>query len=199
MRKYGCRNALEKFRKPTKKSEIIDYLKKIKNRNLQNFAYIQYMTGLRISELCNLMWTNVKLDKNYINTVNRKGGKDRIVYLTKDATEYLKKLKGEQKTESEYIFPGKSKGGLSINTVHKWIERERKDGNLDYEFTPHKLRHTYASELYNTTKNIAIVRDQLGHDNIYTTSIYIHTNDKERKNIILNINEPLGDNGNNEY
>ena len=49
--------------------------------------------------------------------------------------------------------------------------------------TPHKLRHSYASELYTRSKNLRVVQENLGHSSIRTTEIYLHTDVKERKKV----------------
>jgi site-specific recombinase XerC len=49
--------------------------------------------------------------------------------------------------------------------------------------TPHKLRHSYASELYSRSKNLRVVQENLGHSSIKTTEIYLHTDVEERKKV----------------
>jgi integrase/recombinase XerC/integrase/recombinase XerD len=49
--------------------------------------------------------------------------------------------------------------------------------------TPHKLRHSYASELYTRSHNLRVVQENLGHSSLKTTEIYLHTDLDERKKV----------------
>ena len=49
--------------------------------------------------------------------------------------------------------------------------------------TPHKIRHSYASELFKRSKNLRVVRENLGHTSIKTTEIYLHTDIDERRQV----------------
>ena len=49
--------------------------------------------------------------------------------------------------------------------------------------TPHKIRHSYASELYKRSKNLRVVQENLGHTSIKTTEIYLHTDIDERRQV----------------
>jgi len=57
------------------------------------------------------------------------------------------------------------------------------------KITPHKLRHTFASMIYQKTKDIRIIQDLLGHANISTTQIYTHTDIQQKKEAIEELPE----------
>ena len=56
------------------------------------------------------------------------------------------------------------------------IERSMKKAGLSHEYTPHKLRHTFATQLLHNGGNLLEIKELLGHAQLSTTSIYTHTN-----------------------
>lgn len=162
-------------------------------------------TGLRRGELLALEWKNINLVKGFINVcqtlVAVKGGqairnttktnKDRIVPLCEQSIKVLEEIHTRDSSEG-FLF--KSKGSeqpLPLRSYHDkykqfFAEQRKKYPDLPY-VTPHKLRHTYASYLLQNGADIETVRMLLGHTDISTTQIYIHSNYKQMQEATDNL------------
>lgn len=146
---------------------------------------LAYNLGLRISELCALKWSDVGED--FIIVRRGKGGKPRTVFFgdaTKKLFDELKKsFSNVRKNKiSEHLFIGQ-RGPLTRGAVHLrfryWLQRT----DLPETLTFHSLRHGFATRLLDGGVPIASVRDQLGHANIATTSLYLHLTEAARDKI----------------
>jgi integrase/recombinase XerC/integrase/recombinase XerD len=74
------------------------------------------------------------------------------------------------------LFYGQQKKGISPRTIQHIFKKYAPSG-----ITPHKIRHSYASELYRRSKNLRVVQENLGHASIKTTEVYLHTDLDERR------------------
>lgn len=145
----------------------------------RNYAIIATMlfTGIRANELLNLKITDVNLVSERIFIHAGKGRKDRYVPVHRTLRvileSYIKERQRWHKT-SEYFFTGaQSNEPLAykhLSTVCKKISQ-----STGFKFTPHTLRHTCATEMLNQKLDIFKVSTILGHNDIKTTAIYLHT------------------------
>lgn len=158
---------------------------------------LELWTGLRRGELLALEWDNINLDKGFINVCqtvvsgkggqfirkSTKGNKDRIVPLCNESLKILFDIKQYDSAEG-FLF--KAKGAerpMGFRTYHDryrayFNEQQAKHPDLPY-MTPHKLRHTYASYMLQNGADIETVKMLLGHSDISTTALYVHSNYKQ--------------------
>ncbi|GAA5096314.1 site-specific tyrosine recombinase XerD [Bartonella acomydis] len=146
---------------------------------LQLLMEMLYATGLRISELVSLPVQAVR-GKGYSFLVRGKGKKERMVLLSKKAHQVLSQwldLRDQGKdAASPYLFPAHSKTGYIARQV---VARELKGlairaGIKSDSFSPHVLRHAFASHLLQNGADLRAVQHLLGHSDIATTQIYTH-------------------------
>ena len=139
------------------------------NRNHLIFK-IFIQTGIRLNELTNIKISKIDFSDRSMKVLG-KGNKERTVYLSPNISESIKKY--VENSDREYLFEGKSNGHISNRTVQKIIsEMYKKVGAEGY--TVHSLRHTYATVLYDYTKDILLVEQALGHATLLATQIYVH-------------------------
>lgn len=128
-----------------------------------------YGAGLRISELCQLAWTDVDFARGLLKVLG-KGRKERLCPCGEVA---LKKLRAWQKlvatAGSGPIFPR-----LSPRTVQLMLKETLRAAELPLNLTPHKLRHTFATHLVGRGANLRAVQELMGHKSLTTTQIYAH-------------------------
>jgi len=158
--------------------------------NFRNKAMLElmYATGLRISELINLKMSNIDLDLNLIKTIG-KGSKERIIPVGDYATEYLKEYIYNyrpsfiRKNNSEYLFLNRSGNKMSRQMFFKIIQKLALEKNIKTKFSPHTLRHSFATHMLEYGADLRTIQELLGHSNISTTQIYTHlSTDKLREN-----------------
>lgn len=145
---------------------------------------VLFSTGLRVSEMAALNRDHVNINSGEFG-VSGKGGKVRVVFLTKDAKEWLKKYLEKRSDNYRPLFIRYSgpKGKdeltderlrLSVRSIERLIERYRKKAGITFRIGPHMLRHSFATDLLNAGADLRSVQEMLGHKNLSTTQIYTH-------------------------
>ena len=134
-----------------------------------------YATGVRVSELCNINIEDIDFEEHTIR-IRGKGDKIRIVFVDDDTLEAIRKFTGNQIVGP--LFVGQQGKNISPRAIQHIFRHYAPEG-----ITPHKIRHSYASELYRRSKNLRVVQENLGHTSIKTTEIYLHTDIDERRQV----------------
>ncbi|MBQ3571705.1 MAG: tyrosine-type recombinase/integrase [Clostridia bacterium] len=150
-------------------------------------------TGIRISELVGLNVDDLFMDSNSF-VVTRKGGNRTILYFTdevRDAIlnwlEYRAKIK-ELDTDEKALFLSLRNRRISVRNVQILVEKYAKIVTPLKKITPHKLRSTFGTNLYQETGDIYVVADFLGHRDINTTKKhYAAMSDDLRRNAIKKV------------
>lgn len=142
--------------------------------------------GLRLSELVGLNVTDVNLS-NKTMLVTGKGNKQRMIYLNKacltSIEDYLKvrpanQLKGDDK---KALFISRLNKRMGRQAVQLMVYHYLKEIGLDGQhYSVHKLRHTAATLMYqHGDVDVLILKEMLGHENLSTTEIYTHIDNKQ--------------------
>ncbi len=144
-------------------------------KNQRDITIIQLLlnTGLRVSELCNLMWSDLKITsrKGKLTIRSGKGGKRREIPLNKDARKALKDLGYSQNQgKMQAIFMGQ-RGPMTSRGVESMFRKYVAHTELD-EVTPHKLRHSFCKNLIDAGVSLEKVALLAGHENLETTRLY---------------------------
>jgi site-specific recombinase XerD len=155
-----------------------------------------FSTGLRVSELANLLKEDVNLTRDEFS-IEGKGGKRRVVFLSEQAKHWIKKYLGLRKDMNPYLFVSHDKrtapkkksakesqyDPLTTRSMQRIVKKYAKMAGITKPVSPHTLRHSYATDLLQNGADIRSVQAMLGHSSITTTQIYTHITDKELKNI----------------
>lgn len=160
-------------------------------KSLRDKAILEtlFATGLRVSELCKLNRDSVNLERGEFS-IKGKGGKIRLVFLSDEAKEAIKKYLAKRTDIEEPLFVTfkKSKnyevlGRITPRSVQRLINFYSKKAGIVRKVTPHTLRHLFATDLLQNGADLRSVQMLLGHSNISTTQVYTHLTDKELKEI----------------
>ena len=154
---------------------------------------VLFSTGLRVSELVALDRDKVNLDTGEFGVIG-KGGKARVVFLTKQAIEWLQKYLERRGDPYRPLFLRYSgpkppseltdeKRRLSVRSIERLVEKYRKKAGLLKQIGPHILRHSFATDLLSNGADLRSVQEMLGHKNIATTQIYTHVTNMRLKEI----------------
>ena len=198
--KYISINPMEYIDLPKLKKTLpsvlsIDEVDKLLDVNLntmydyRNKAMLElmYATGLRVSELINLKTNDVDLDNCIVRTLG-KGSKERIIPFGDYALEALKKYiiiyrnQFFKKEINDYLFLNNHGKQLTRQGFFKMLENLAKEKNIKTEFSPHTLRHSFATHLLNGGADLRSIQEMLGHSNLSTTQIYTHISRQELHN-----------------
>ena len=121
------------------------------------------LTGARASEILNITLNDLSTDSVVIHGL--KNSDDREIPLPSDLIQKLK----DQASRSK-VFD------ISYQRLNQIWQKYRPNGK-----TFHSLRHSYAMRLYNTTKDLLLVQQALGHRAIQNTTVYARASDSQNK------------------
>lgn len=164
---------------------------------LRDYAMLRvlYSTGLRISELVNLDRDQVNLETKEFRVLG-KGGKYRIVFLSEEAAAAVGGYWAARMDELKPVFITHGRGKeaaakmsknenkrIGCTMVQFLIRNYARKAGLVKKVTPHKLRHSFATELLRNGADIRSVQEMLGHSSITTTQIYTHLTNRRLKEV----------------
>jgi site-specific recombinase XerD len=159
-----------------------------------------FSTGLRVSEL-------VSLDRHQVNleslefSVMGKGRKVRVVFMTDDAADAIRRYLGVRKDRFKPLFiryrghaggeessPGRAAldgdgWRLSARSVERLVAKYVREAGLGIKATPHTLRHSFATDLLFNGADLRSVQEMLGHANLATTQIYTHVTNPQLRSV----------------
>jgi integrase/recombinase XerD len=156
---------------------------------------LMYATGVRISELINLEYSNIDLNRSLIKVMG-KGEKERMIPFGDDALTWLInyiefRRKNNLSLNSRDFFI--SQQGKKITRQAFWhrIKIYLKVSGLSMDVSPHTLRHAFATHLLNNGADLRSVQMLLGHSDLSTTQIYTHIA-KQRLSDMVKQHHPRG-------
>lgn len=188
-------NPTEKVEMPKLKQSLPTVLSKEEIDNLLNIELndkydyrdkamleLMYATGMRISELINITIENINI-KNSCVIVNGKGNKERKIPFDDVTTYYLEKYINEYRKEfikkpNNYLFLNCFGEKISRQSFFKTIKALAIKKNIHKNFSPHTLRHSFATHMVENGADLRSVQILLGHSDISTTQIYTNISNK---------------------
>jgi integrase/recombinase XerD len=147
---------------------------------------LMYATGLRVSEVVNIKMSDLDVSNAVLRTMG-KGSKERILPLGDFALEFISlyinnyRVKFIKKSYSEYLFLNSRGDKLTRQAVFKILRNIAKETNVLKEFSPHTLRHSFASHILSYGADLRSIQELLGHSDISTTQVYTHISNEKLK------------------
>jgi site-specific recombinase XerD len=180
------RDRIIKFLSPEELKRLFEVVDSKEEMGLRDRTILEvlFSTGLRVSELVALNREQANVQSGEFGVVG-KGGKGRVVFLSKHAREWLSLYLAKRSDPYRPLFIRYSgpKGGqeltdeklrLSARSIERMIDKYRKMAGITLRIGPHMLRHSYATDLLQHGADLRSVQEMLGHKNIATTQIYTH-------------------------
>lgn len=178
----GIENGSDKISKHQKK-----YLDKTRLRDLA-ITTLLLGTGIRISECVGLDIQDVNFKDNSIK-ITRKGGNEQIVFFNNEVQYVLEDYLHEQrlnlipeKGSEDALFLSLKNNRISVDAIEKMIVKYARMYVPHKRITPHKLRSTFGTQLYQETGDLYLVAETLGHSSVDTSKKYASM--KERKRLV---------------
>ncbi|WP_420849304.1 site-specific tyrosine recombinase XerD [Pseudidiomarina insulisalsae] len=139
---------------------------------------VLYATGLRVSELTGLTFTQVSTQQELVRIVG-KGNKERLVPLGETALEWLQLYLEQGRPQltsqaSDFVFVTRRGGPLTRQAFWHRIKFYAKVADIRSHLSPHTLRHAFATHLLNHGADLRVLQMLLGHSDLSTTQIYTH-------------------------
>jgi integrase/recombinase XerC len=139
-----------------------------------------YSTGLRVGELVNLDLEDLDLNGRLIRVRRGKGGKDRLAPFGEPAAEalgaWLARRGGwfDPARSGPALFLGRRGGRLNDRQVRRVLDARLDRRGLDGRYSPHSLRHSFATHLLSAGADLKAIQEMLGHSSLATTEKYTH-------------------------
>ena len=154
---------------------------------IRNKAILEllYSSGIRIGELAGIKLSNINLKSGLIKVLGKRS-KTRIIpigkYAQKSISDYLKVRTSLLKRKSEKIlFLSINGNPLSPDELRYIINKYLKIIEKSKRYSPHAIRHTFATHLLDHGADLRSVQELLGHSNLTSTEVYTHTSIKKLK------------------
>lgn len=195
-------NPFETLSSPKKKKKLPEFLsekeindfldsnrKRKDRRRLRDQAVLEllFASGLRASELISRRIKDRDRERRLIH-VHGKGKKDRRVPFSRiclDAiTKYEKELRPSllgKKEENGILFLNSRGEPLTERGLEYLVSQAAEKSGFSLKVHPHRLRHTFATELLNNGADLRVIQEFLGHESVRTTSIYTHVTYQDLK------------------
>ena len=165
--------------------QALSYYNKTKERDIAIITLL-LGTGIRVSELVGLDLSDVDFNNNGV-MVTRKGGSQMVVYFGEEVEKALKRylevragitpLAGHEHA----LFYSAQRKRMGVQAVENMVKKYSRQITTTKKITPHKLRSTYGTALYQETGDIYLVADVLGHKDVNTTKKHYAALDDARR------------------
>lgn len=162
---------------------IIDMEHQPRNRLLLR---VLYLSGIRVSEVCRLTWSNMTDRDNSQGqmTIFGKGSKTNNILLPASLWIDLVEFRNAA-LDSSPVFVSRKGGHLTAAQVWNIVKKAAKKAGISKAVSPHWFRHGNASHSLARGANIALVSATLGHASINTTAAYIHCRPNDSSSLYL--------------
>ena len=161
------------------------YYEKTKDRDLA-IVTLLLGTGIRVSECVGLDVEDVDFKNNGIK-VTRKGGNEMVVYFGPEVEKALKKYLEVRENitplagHEHALFYSTQRRRIGVQAIENLVKKYAREITTTKKITPHKLRSTYGTALYQETGDIYLVADVLGHKDVNTTKKHYAALDDARR------------------
>lgn len=149
-------------------------------------------TGMRVSECVGLDLTDIDFANNGLRIV-RKGGNETIIYFGSEVEEVLRDYIEERQKitavsgHENALFLSMQKKRLTVRAIENLVKKYAKTVTQLKNISPHKLRSSYGTALYNETGDIYLVADVLGHKDVNTTRKHYAQIEESRRRSAANV------------
>lgn len=164
---------------PEEVARLIDAASNLYHRTL---LVTLYSTGLRRAELCQLKVSDIDSQRMMLRVQHGKGGGDREIPLSPKLLEELREYWRWMKPKI-YMFPGMVHGlradvPLTSKVVWNACREAAQRAGITKQISPHTLRHSFATSLYDAGADLRAIQAVLGHSRLEHTMVYIHLSRK---------------------
>ncbi len=169
--------------------QLLDEKDRINRYRDQAMLGMLYFAGMRVSEVVSLERSALNLSEDWIR-VKGKGGKERMIPMVPALKSLLLDYESKRPHADAMVFFQKSSGeSLTRQQVWSILKNAQKRLGISETMSPHKLRHSFATQLLDQNVDLRYIQELLGHSNIATTEIYTSVSTK-RLHEIFDLSHP---------
>lgn len=167
--------------RPMSQEDLDVFLENLQDLQYRAIFLLMVRSGLRIGEVSQLRVNDIHWEQQNLLVRNGKGKVDRVVYFSGEVEQTLRQWMATRSYESPYGFASSTQPEVPIPhiTIRKWMESFlQKNGLSGKGYTPHTLRHTFATTLLNAGVPLVVLRDLMGHKSLDQTLMYAKLSDQ---------------------
>jgi integrase/recombinase XerD len=179
----GCKEMIEEIPYPRfekrlpvvlSQTEVAALLQAVNNLKHRALLTTIYATGLRVSEVTNLVVTDIDSRRMVVQVRQGKGRKDRFVIVSPNLLTLLRQYwKAYQ--PGHWLSPGQNQSRpIDPATAYRVCQRAAQAANLAKSISPHTLRHSFATHLLEAGTDLRTIQLLLIHRNLKATAVYLH-------------------------
>ena len=159
------------------------YPTQLRNRTMLELAL---NTGMRVSDLINLKWSDIELDTGRTHLKMGKGRKDRVLFIKPAIlSAMLDTARAQGRAPEGLVFTTTKGDPIQSAFIRRMVSERAAKAGIEKRVHPHLLRHTYLTRLYGREKNLRLVQEIAGHASIATTQIYTHISGEDIRAAML--------------
>lgn len=161
---------------------FIDTLPTLKQKVM---VALMYSAGLRVGEVCNLKYSDIKRSSMRIHITQAKNRSDRYAILSQKSLDMLTEYWFAYDRPMDWLFPAERDHSKPCRTAvfsHQVLEHRKKLG-LDPKLNCHSFRHAFGTHLYENGTDLLTIKELLGHKSLASTVIYVHLASFSSRNI----------------
>lgn len=168
-------------------NQLLDNQEIVKKQDVRDLAIAEllFSSGLRVSELVNLTLKDLDENTHEVRVLG-KGNRQRLVPVSQTAidriNDYLK-VRDEFVPQDDSLFLNRFGRKLTTRAVEQNLEKLSLKAGLSTHLNPHKLRHSFATELLQGGADLRVVQEMLGHSSLAATQVYTHLDFEHLKEV----------------
>jgi len=157
--------------RPMAEDDLIRFFQAIDALRDRTIFLLMLRCGLRVGEVTRLGWSAIDWTQGTIRVNNSKGRVDRVVYFSLDLEKVLRQWRRTQWPPLPLMFPSAHRPGtpVSIRTIQHAMSHHLKAAGITRRYSPHTLRHTFATQLLNAGTSLEVLKELMGHRSIALT------------------------------
>ena len=160
---------------PIPDDDLVTFFRVIDSLRNRLIFLLMLRCGLRVSETVRLKWDAINWEQGTLRIDDGKGAVDRIVYFSPDVDTAMQQWQRLQSPKSVYFFPSRhqKKAGAPLDrkSINDLMNAYIKQAGLPH-YTPHALRHTFATQMLNAGVTLEVLKELMGHQHLDMTLRY---------------------------
>lgn len=161
--------------RPMREADVAVFLAHLKTPRDRAVFLLMLRTGLRVGEVSRLQVRDIDWPHKHLIVHNGKWKVDRVVYFSRDAEQALQVWLHTRGYLSAFCFasPRNLDRPIHVTSIEQWMANiVRQCGLQGKGYTPHTLRHTFATSMLNAGMDVTVLRDLMGHKTLNMTLMY---------------------------
>ncbi len=171
--------------RPMAEDEVVAFFRVIDALRDRTMFLLMLRCGLLVSEVSGLPWSALDFAQGTVRIDRSKGQVDRVVSLAPDVAKALRQWQRLQGAAPRYVFPSRvtRKGGLPLSArqIQNCMTRYLRLAGIPKPYSPHALRHTFATQLLNAGASLEVVKELMGHRSLDMTLRYTQLYDRTKR------------------